>query len=340
MADIPVEVVFAPNWWFRNYGISFDRAFYFDHDARIANDLKMRRAFWDRFGLGAEPRDPRPIIGSEFVAGGFVVPALLGVEIRFAEEQAPWPVPANLARDQAMALRVPDVRTTWPMSEWIADMDRLEREFGYVVGDFNTDGILNTALQLRGQQFFLDLIEDDELAHHLCSVIFETQCRVAEFMRARTGTCSVSVNRSICNFDPRLYVHANCSAQMISPALFARTLLGWECQLADRLAPYGIHHCGSNLHLFAPHYALTGAAWYDVGWGSRIDRCLEPLAGAFLNLRLSPVRMLECTAAEIRADATSLLAAAGRCDRIGLCAINLDHSTPDANVEAMFQAAR
>lgn len=43
-SDIPVEVVFNPNWWFRNYGISLEESFYLQRDQRIANDLVMRRA--------------------------------------------------------------------------------------------------------------------------------------------------------------------------------------------------------------------------------------------------------------------------------------------------------
>ncbi len=85
-------MVFAPAWWLRHYGISFDRPFYFDPAVRIANDVTMRAALYDRFGLGGAGREPRPVIGSMHVAGGFVVPALLGVEIRFAANQAPWPV--------------------------------------------------------------------------------------------------------------------------------------------------------------------------------------------------------------------------------------------------------
>ena len=32
---IPVEVVFAPNWWFQNYGISFEEGFYLDRGQRM-----------------------------------------------------------------------------------------------------------------------------------------------------------------------------------------------------------------------------------------------------------------------------------------------------------------
>jgi len=25
---LPVELIFNPNWWYHNYGVSFDRSFY------------------------------------------------------------------------------------------------------------------------------------------------------------------------------------------------------------------------------------------------------------------------------------------------------------------------
>ena len=219
---IPVEFIFNPNWWFRNYGISFDRPFYFDPRARIDNDVRMRRALHERFGLGEPDPQPRPIAGSRHVAGGFVIPALLGVEILFADNQAPWNLPANLSRDQILALRVPELETTWPMSEWIAQMDALEKEFGYVVGDFNTGGVINTALELRGQQLFLDMLEDTELTAHVFRVVAETTARVAAYVKGRTGTCSVAVNRSIVNVDsgdvPR--------QQLLDPDDFAAPLPG------------------------------------------------------------------------------------------------------------------
>src|SRR5438067_4840310 len=103
---MPVEMVFAPNWWLRHYGISFDTPFYFDPAMRMANDLLMGKAVYDRFGLGDGGGNPRPVIGSMHVAGGFIVPALLGVETRFSSNQAPWPVPRNLSKEEVLDLRV------------------------------------------------------------------------------------------------------------------------------------------------------------------------------------------------------------------------------------------
>jgi hypothetical protein len=337
---IPVEIVFNPNWWYRNYGISFDQSFYLDLDRRIANDVVMRRALHERFGLGEPNPQAQPIIGSQHIAGGFVVPALLGVEIRFSPHDAAWPVPANLTREAAMALRVPDIRKNWPMKQLIEDMDALEGKFGWVAGDLNTGGILNTALELRGQELFVDILDDPQVVDHLFEVIAHTELVVAKCIRGRTGTASIAVNRSLINAAPQAFLESNCSVQMISPATYQQRLLPWHRLLARHLEPFGIHHCGNNLQLFSRTYAETAAAFYDVGWGSDVGQCSAAFPDAFLNLRLSPVRLLTCTAEETRQDAFELLRAAGRTRRVGLCCINIDYGTPDENVRALFDAPR
>lgn len=336
---IPAEVIFNPHWWYRNYGISFNESFYFDRALRIQNDLTMRRALYERFRLGEPNPGPRPIVGSEHVAGGFVMPALFGCKIRFESSAAPTPVPRDLGAEEALAITVPDIATTWPMSQLIADMDSLQNEFGCVCGDFDLDGVLNTALQIRGQQFFMDFYEAPQLAHHVLSVVTEAQIAVGIYVRARTGTLSLSTNRSTVNVDPSIFLHSNCSVQMVSPQVYEEFLFPYEKRLAEKLAPYGIHHCGDNLQLYAQCYARLPVVFFDVGWGSDVARCRKELPDAFLNLRLNPVRMLQCTAAEIRRDAEQLLAAAGDTRNVGLCCINMDYGTPDENVRAMLEVA-
>ena len=339
-ARVPVALIFNPNWWFRNYGISFDEPFYFDKGVRIENDVLMRKAMHDRFGLGEENPQPRPIVGSMHVAGGFVMPALFGVEVKFARSEAPWPVPLNLSREDVLALEVPDLETTWPMDCIIADMDALQSEFGHVVGDFDTDGILNTALCLRGQQLFIDFFEDPDLVHYLFDILARTQVLVANCVRSRTGTCAIATNRSILNVDPAIYVHSNCSVQMISPATYEQFLLPHERYLAERLQPYGIHHCGDNLHVFSEAYSKVPVVFYDVGWGSDVANCRSAFPDAFLNLRLNPVRMLQQAPDEIRRDTEKLLLASAPTGNVGICCINMDYGTPDENVRAMQEVVK
>jgi hypothetical protein len=340
---LPVELIFNPSWWNQAAGISFDEAFYLDAETRIQNDVVMRRVLHERYGelgLGEADPQPRPIIGSMHVAGGFVIPALLGAAIRFAPDAAPQPEPVSLSVEQVEALEKPDFRQTWPMSQILADIDSLEAEYGYVVGDLNTDGLLNAAYHLYGQQLFLDFYQASGRVRRLLEWIGELIVDVALAVRERTGSCSISVNRMVERVDPGLFLHANCSVQMISPESYRAVHLPVEQCMAGRIQPYGVHHCGNNLHHIAPLYAELPAVFFDVGWGSDVARCREVLPEAFFNLRLNPVRMLQCSPEEIAGDTEKLLLAAGPLERAGVCCINMDRGTPDDNIFAMFEVVQ
>ena len=335
---LPLELVFNPHWWHATAGISFDRSFYLDPQARIKNDLLMRQVLFQRYGdlgLGEPDPQPRPVIGSLFVAGGFVIPALLGAEIRFAPDAAPQPLPMGLTPEQVERLEQVDFRQSWPMNELIAQMDSLEAEWGYLLGDLNTDGLLNAAYHLYGADLFADFHTAPHRVRRLLEMIGELIVDVAEYMRQRTGSCSIAVNRMVERVDRRLFLHANCSVPMISPRSYQAIQLPVELQMAQRLQPFGIHHCGDNLQRYVSAYRELPLAFVDVGWGSDVAACRQALPEAFLNLRLSPVRMLTCTPQEIARDTENLLRAAGPLERTGICCINMDYGTPDDNLFAM-----
>src|SRR5437016_2730301 len=89
--NLPVNVIFSPSWWNRHYCIQFEAPFYLDPRTRIDNDQTMRRALFERFGLGRPPFERRPVIGSPHIAGGFVMPALFDVPIRFSKTRPRGP---------------------------------------------------------------------------------------------------------------------------------------------------------------------------------------------------------------------------------------------------------
>lgn len=336
---LPVELVFNPNWWHHTAGICFDRSFYLDPQARIQNDITMRWVLHQRYGdlgLGEPNPQPRPVIGSPYVAGGFVIPAILGAEIQFVPDAAPQPLPLHLTAEQLDRFEVPDFRRCWPMSELIPQMDALQAEWGYLVGDLNTDGLLNAAYHLYGAELFSDFYAAPQRVQRLLEQIGGLITDVAGYIRQRTGTCSVSVNRMVERVDPGLFLHANCSVPMISPKSYRLMQLPVEQRMAGRLQPFGIHHCGDNLQRYAGAYAGLPLAFVDVGWGSDVAACRQALPQAFFNLRLSPVRMLTCTPQEIAADTEALLKAAGPLELAGVCCINLDYGTPDDNLFAMY----
>jgi len=335
---LPVELVFNPNWWHQTAGISFDQSFYLDPAVRIQNDLVMRRVLYERFGdlgLGEADPQPRPVIGSPYVAGGFVIPALMGAQILFASDAAPQPEP--LQWTEVESWQKPDFRNLWPMRELIEQMDALEAEYGYLVGDLNTDGLLNAAYHFYGADLFADFYHSPERVRRFLDQIGELIVDVALYIRERTGSCSISVNRMVERIDRSIFLHANCSVQMISPRSYQEIQLPIEQKMARRIQPYGIHHCGDNLHLHAKAYAQLPLTFIDVGWGSDVAECRRALPQVFLNLRLSPVRMLTCSPVEIAADTRKLLQDAAPLELAGVCCINMDYGTPDENIFAMVE---
>jgi len=341
---LPVDVIFHPDWWHTHYRLDFREPFHFDPVVRVESERRMRQALFDRFGdlgLGEEDAQPRPVVGPVHLAIGFVVQAMLGCQIRFSESASPWVLCAELSEEEIWALEVPDLKASSPMRETIAMMDALEAEFGYLEGDIPWDGVQNIALDLRGQQIFLDYYDNLEMVHHLFQVIARTTYQVADYVRLRTGTSSISLNRIVASVDPSLNLHSNCSVQMISRRTYEEFLLPYECWLAERLPPYGIHHCGDNLEHVVDAYArVPSLAFVDVGWGSDVAACRHALPEAYLSLRLNPARLLVQTADQVRADTEGLLAKAGPLEKVALCCVGLDAGTPDENVRAVFEVAQ
>ncbi len=335
---IPIELIFNPNWWHLNDGICFDESFYMHLQKRIDNDFEMRTYLFKRFDIGNNPIKREPVIGSTLVAGGFVLPALFGVSIEFFENEAPWPTGQPMNDSEILALEPPNIKETWPISSLLKDAAQLIDKYGYVVGDFDLDGIFNTALHLRGQQLFMDLIEKPALTNHLFSVLAQTYISIVKLMRKLTKTCALSTNRSIINVSPEIFLHSNCSVSMISPKIYKEQVFPHEMNLAIELQPYGIHHCGDNMHLFSEIYNQIPSQFFDVGWGSDINKCSQVFSEAFLNLRLSPVRLLQCSSEEIYEDTRSLLEKSKRMANVGVCCINMDAGTPDENVRTIYRA--
>jgi uroporphyrinogen-III decarboxylase len=340
---LPVDIIFHPDWWHTHYGLDFREPFHYDPIVRVESERRMRQALHDRFGdlgLGEAQSRPRPVVGPVHLAIGFVVQAMLGCKVRFMENAAPWVLCAELSDEQVWALEVPDLTTTSPMRETIAMIDALEAQFGYLEGDIPWDGLQNVALDLRGQQLFLDYYDNPEQVHHLLEVIAQTIYGVADYVRQRTGTNSISLNRIVASVDPRLNLHSNCSVQMISRATYEEFLLPYECWLAERLLPYGIHHCGDNLeHVVEAYARIPGLAFVDVGWGSDVAACRDALPDAYFSLRLNPARVRTQSPSDVQADAERLVEDAGPLDKLALCCVAMDAETPDENVRAIFKAA-
>ena len=340
---LPVEIVFHPNWWYNRAGITFDRDYFFNPDRRVKDEMKMRRYLWEKFGqfnYGEENPKPRPVIGPVHLAAGFMISSLWGCTIRYYENNSPVVESRHMTIEELDAMQPPDPEENPDFRDLFRLIKELKSRFGYVEGDIGWGNLQNLALDMTGHEIFLAYYDNPAAVHRIYDKMNRNIIEVLNLIREETGTTSISVNRSVGKVDPAINLQSNCSVQMISNETYEEFLLPHELTLSKRLQPYGIHHCGDNMHQVAPGYSkVKEACFFDVGWGADIAYCRRLIPDAFFNIRLSPVKIQTCKPDEVEADMVRLLENAGDLSKVGVCCINMDYGTPDENVSRIFEVA-
>jgi len=336
---LPVEVVFHPAWWYHHAGISFDEDFFYHPVHRVEAERKMERALYERFGdlgLGEDRDRDVPAIGAVHNAAGFLLSEMLGCRVEYLKDAPPQVIPAerpDLAIDVEGAFAHPAFRRLGSL------ISSLKTKYGYVTGDVNWGGILNLALDIRGQSVFLDMADrPDEVG-----VFFRRIAGVIErftgFIASETGTTSVSVNRTVRHITEPVFLHSECALTMISSRHYEKFILPIDRDWSDRHRPFGVHYCGADPDRFATAFStIPRLDFLDVGWGGDIRTLRRHLPGTFFNIRLSPVELIAQSADEIREAVAGRVRDSGDPFLTGVCCINMDDGVTDDRVRAIFEA--
>ena len=335
---LPVDIVLHPSWWYRHEGISFDEDFFFHPARRVEAERRMERVLherWGRYGLGADHDRDLPQLGPVHLAAGYLTSAMLGCPVECHDDAPPQVIPANI--DTLSISREAPFKS--PAFKRCAQLlDDLKTRFGYVCGDIGWGGLLNTALDLRGQELFLDLIDSPEQAARFVADIAAVIEQFTGYVQQATGTTSISVNRNVRNIPTPVHLHSECSNVMISTAVYEEFFLPFDIQWSREHAAYGIHHCGQDPHRFAETYAkVPHLDFLDVGWGGDVAKLRRHLPNTFLNVRLSPVEIVQQSTDEIRAIVRRLTHESANPYLTGICCINMDDQVRDEQVAAIFE---
>jgi hypothetical protein len=336
---LPVEIVLHPSWWHAQAGITFDEDFFYHPDKRVESERRMEAVLYERFGrhgLGADRERDLPIIGAVHNAAGYLLSEMLGCAVRYRADAPPEIVPAlreRLEVDPEAPFHSAAFKRFGRLCE------ALKARHGYLLGDVNWAGVLNLALDVRGQDLFLDMADTPgQVAGEFRNIAAVIERFVAG-VAAETGSSSIAVNRTVRHFRRPLYLHSECSNTMISAANYERFVLPVDRAWSERHRPFGIHHCGRDPHRFAASYAkLPHLDFLDVGWGGDVGLLRAQLPDTFLNIRLDPVSILRQTPDEIRATIVRLVGQSANPWLTGVCCINMDHTITDAQITAIFDA--
>jgi hypothetical protein len=335
---LPVDIVLHPAWWHRYAGLTFDRDFFYHPKRRVEAERRMEEVLFDRFGsfgLGADRKKDLPLVGAVHNAAGYLVSEMLGCEVVYQEDAPPQVLPAhreNLVLDAEAALKGTAFQRFYGLCE------SLKARFGYLLGDVNFGGILNCALDLRGQDLFLDFNDRPEEVRAFFSALARVIDGFTRSMVKETGSTSISVNRTVRHLSPSLFLHSECCLTMISIEHYQAFLFSFDESWSRNRRPFGIHYCGEDPDRFAEVFAqLPHLDFLDVGWGGDFNKLRAHLPETFLNIRLSPMEMAEKSEEEIRRIVTRLVKESGNPYLTGVCCINMDDRVEDKKIAALFE---
>jgi len=339
---LPVEVVFHPSWWFKNTGITFDEDFFFHPAKRVESERKMEQVLYDRFGqygLGENRDKDLPVVGAVHNAAGYLLAGMMGCRLEYSESAPPEVISAN--RDDLSLDSVDAVFKSSAFKRFDKLCDELKEKYGYLTGDVGWGGILNTAMDLRGQMIFMDMFDKaEETKEYFRKLAVYTE-KFAKGIESETGSSSIAVNRTVRHIEKPVFLHSECSVTMISEEQYEEFILPVDMEWSKRIRPYGIHFCGQDPDRFAKSFSkIPHLEFLDVGWGGDVKILREHLPNTFLNIRLSPVEIVNQTPDQIRTTITSLVTDSGNPNLSGVCCINMDDKVSDSQVSAIFETVK
>lgn len=338
--EIKYDVTFHAGWWHKNAGVNFNEDFFLEPDYRVEADQKMRKLLYEkfgRFGLGSEKPEPRPVMGSDLLASGYLYSQILGCPIRFTKDGPPEVICAELSDEQIDELVNFKLNESEVWKQTVRQFEYLEKKYGYVESHINLQGVQNIALDLRGSNLYIDYFENSELAQKLLEVCTRVSIEIGQYFRSKSKVLSHGVTAITSKVMPEVYVTSNCSVEMVSLDNYEEFLLEPDTRLASVFRPFGIHHCGQTMEHVSQGYAkIPGLEFAEVGAGSDIAKVRENLPETFLNLRYSPVKLRTATKEEIYSDVQSMAQAAEH--SFSISCVGIDAQTDDEKVEYFLQA--
>ena len=335
---LPADIVLAPEWWNKYEGITFDRDFFFHPSRRVEVEQKMEKVLyerWGKYGLGLLKYKQRPEVGAVHLASGFLLSEMLGCDVEYTEDHPPQVIAAN--RDD-FKLVPEDAFKSDAFKKFESMLEKLKSKYGYLSGDANWSGILNIALDIRAESIFMDMLMQPEETKEYLSKIARVIEKFTNGLESETGSSSISVNRNVRNLKTPLFLHSECSHTMISTEDYEKFLLPFDIEWSKKNRPFGVHYCGDDPHRHAKSFAkIPQLDFLDVGWGGDVKILREHLPNTFLNIRLSPVELINQSTDEIKEIITSLVNDSGNPYLTGVCCINMDDKITDEKITTIFE---
>ncbi len=331
-----VSLGFMPSWYYRRLGIDFSQQWHSDPIYRYEALLRMKTHLHSSFPEVPDfapqynDRGIEPTCATlSGVFGIKLIPMLYGLGTQYFRDGWPDNTPgACLPKEALWSLEPFDIASLPAIAELERQMDILEETYGAIHGYLNYQGILNNALKLRGNEIFLDMVDDPDFAHHLFAHIADTMQRAAEHVQARQRKSGFEVN---------LLSVSNCVMNMISPQMYENFVMPLDNMLSRKFARFGVHTCNWTIDPYIGCLSnIEKMGYIDMGMGSDMAKVRRAFPDARRAVLYSPVDLVQKDLGMIDNDLARIQEALAPCD-IVMADITAD--TPDERVRAFLALA-
>jgi len=320
---------FMPAWWTKEYGITFGSDFHLNAEvhrntlAEMEAILRERFADLPNFFCGDDYANSYPV---ERRYGDAFIPALFGSEVVFDDASGhPFAKCLLLSDEDARNLEVPDVVNN-PIFKSL--LKQRQNENVRVTGELGFEGVINIAHKLRGEEMFVDMIQEPDLIHHVFEVVYQTIDSVVHLIREWQNPDHIK---------PNCFVHCNCLINMISAEMYRQQLLEFDQRFSKSFDVFGMHTCNWTVDPYLDAIAeIENLDYLDMGADSDLDRVHRLFPDLCPSVFVHPQKFRSMSPSEINNEITEL----GK--RIGkgyILLSDLEAGTTDDQIRAAYEAA-
>ena len=328
MKTLQLDITFTRDYHARHFGLKYGPDYFDDVRTRAETDMASRRALFQRFGdLGLGQQDPQPVVQLGY-DDTLNVTLMFGGQLQVSSGIS-WVHPGFLAANNVETLQPPPIPDTWPHSKFLQQFETAVKAFGPdSVRPPVPHGILEAALEMRGQEFLEDMLVQPALANHLLDVLTEIVINLKEFW-----------DRKCFGRPVRGLSLGGCSTTMLSPDQVAAFLVPRYSRIARRFGDAFVCSCGPSTHNLQNLSAIEGVRYVRLGWGTDLNKAAHFMKHRHIKASLDVVRCATLDPDRIAQDVENVLSSLEPVDEVSLLLIHAGADTPDDNVRRIVQTA-
>ena len=322
--DVIISIYFMWEWWNRYFHNSCPRPGKAGDGELVDMYLKRKRFLYEKFG-GFGIGEANPGMDGRYVNmvikwGMDFIPFVLGAELT-CQDAGGYAV-RKMNIETLKKLKPVDVADS-PAGEWVVNRKaELLKLYGTVDQAMDLEGATNLAVRIRGEEFYMDLIEDKSLARHILEVVTATICNAYEFLGREFKLDALLIG--------------NCNVTLMSPALYENMILEYDLRIAEiaekvtgRRNSVRLHHCDVPVDKFIDVYKkIPDVFKLEASYTSDIKRVCREMPGVVFSAMVNPLDMTRKSIGQLEAEFDKVL-------RDGAGEIDIWNIDPSTDVEKL-----